>query len=173
MFTAVAVFISIFVIWVNGILFLEQSQMRTTGKDDLKHSVECLQKEPDIMIVELIARAYDEAPPMMRRRLLEHLLRPLGILAMTGVANGAFARVCERPGWSDFSIRLEDTQKIDASEVLELAAYVQQFSAKALHGLLQIFGTSPALASTATAALLVAILLRHANSQGPSDEEDL
>ncbi len=147
--------------------------MQNADKDDLKRSVEGLQKVPDRVIVELIAKAYEEAQPMMRRRLLEHLLRPLGILSMMGVANGAFARVCERPGWSDFSIRLEDTQKIDASEVLELAAYVQQFSAKALHGLLQIFGTSPSLASTATAALLVAILLRHTNSLAPPDDEDL
>lgn len=147
--------------------------MQNLDKDNMMRSIEGHQKAPDMTIVELIAKAYDEAPPPTRRRVLEHLLRPLGILSMMGVANGAFARVCDRAGWSDFSIRIEDTQKIDTSQVLALAAFVQQFSAKALHGLVQVFGTSPALASTATAALLVAILLRQKNAQMPSDDEEL
>lgn len=147
--------------------------MQNLDRDNMKRSIEGLRKAPDVTIVELIAQVYDEAPPPTRRRVLEHLLRPLGILSMMGVSNGVFARVCERAGWSDFSIRIEDTDKIHADEVLALASYAQQYSAKAFHGLLQVFGASPALASSATAALLVAILLRHANGQAPSDDEDV
>jgi hypothetical protein len=168
-----AALISIFVTSANGTLYFGAIEMQNVDKDNMKRSIEGLQKAPDMAIVELIAKAYDEAPPVMRRRVLEHLLRPLGILSIVGVANGAFARVCDRAGWSDFSIRVEDTHKIESSHVLALAAYVQQFSDKAFHGLLQVFGSSPALASSATAALLVAILLRHANSQASLDDEDL
>jgi hypothetical protein len=131
------------------------------------------QNAPDPTLVALIAKAYEEGSPSIRRRILEHLLRPLGILSLMGVSNGVFARVCERAGWSDFSIRVADTHKIDSTEVMALASYVQQYSAKAFHGLLHVFGTSPALAGSATAALLIAILLRHANQQTPLDDEDL
>jgi hypothetical protein len=147
--------------------------MHNLDKQHFKPLVERSEKVPDPTLVELIAKAYEEAPPSIRRRILEHLLRPLGILSLMGVSNGVFARVCERAGWSDFSIRVADTHKIDSAEVMALASYVQQYSAKAFHGLLHVFGTSPALAGSATAALLIAILLRHANHPAPSDDEDL
>jgi hypothetical protein len=146
--------------------------MPTLDQHSLQTHTEVLPKAPEPTLVELIAKAYEEAPPSIRRRMLEHLLRPLGILSLMGVSNGVFARVCERAGWSDFSIRIADTQKIGSNEVMALASYVQQFSAKAFHGLLHVFGTSPALASSATAALLIALLLRHANGQAQVDDED-
>ena len=45
----------------------------------------------DIAIPELVAAVYEAAPAVERGRLLEELLRPLGVLSLVAVAGGVFA----------------------------------------------------------------------------------
>ena len=89
----------------------------------------------DTAIAQLIGQVYEIAPPAERRRLLEHLLKPLGILSMAAVANGIFASIRLRSNWPDLNVRLEDAQRVQSSDVITLANYVQQVSLHAVDGL--------------------------------------
>lgn len=50
-------------------------------------------------IPQLVGAAYGAAPPEVRARMLEHLMRPLGVLSLAAVARGAFAKIRFRSGW--------------------------------------------------------------------------
>lgn len=108
----------------------------------------------------LVGEIYQSANPVERGRLLEHLLKPLGILALVAIANGIFARLTFVNGWSRLSIRPEDTQFIDPQDVVTLASRVEQVSVYAMDGLSQIVGSSPLLAGSTAAAMLLAILAK-------------
>jgi hypothetical protein len=108
----------------------------------------------------LVGKVYEVASPMERGRLLEHLLKPLGVLALVAIANGIFARLTWVNGWSRLTIRPEDTQFVDTQDVVTLASRVQQVSVQAIDGLSQIVSASPVLASSTAAAMLLAILAK-------------
>src|SRR4029453_2173124 len=44
-------------------------------------------------VPKLVGEVYEAAPPRERSRLLEHLMRPLGVLSLAVVANGAFSKL--------------------------------------------------------------------------------
>jgi hypothetical protein len=75
--------------------------------------------------------------------MLEHLLKPLGILALVGVCNGIFAKIGFRSGWNNLHIQPEDTQMVQGIDVSSLARYVQQANADAINGLASMLTTSP------------------------------
>ena len=114
--------------------------------------------EPDVP--QLVAALYDEAPASLRQRLLNHLLRPVGPLALAAVAAGAFASLLPER-WSSVQVRLEDVLfRIRADHVLDLARYVEQKSPELLWGLSDTLATSPLLMGTLSGALLLTAL-RH------------
>jgi hypothetical protein len=108
----------------------------------------------------LVGEVYASVPAAERRRLLEQLLRPLGVLSLVAVADGVFARMRFRSGWADFQVRLDDVQNVRASDVIALADHVQQVSVEAVNGLAQMLAASPVMASSAAAALLLTLLLQ-------------
>jgi hypothetical protein len=108
----------------------------------------------------LVGMIYEEASSVERGRLLEHLLKPLGVLALVAISNGTFARLTLVNGWSRLTINPEDTQFIDPQDVVTLASRVQQVSVQAFEGISQIVTTSPVLAGSTAAAMLLAILGR-------------
>lgn len=114
----------------------------------------------DITIPQLVGEVFEAAPAVERGHLLEQLLRPLGVLALVAVADGVFARVRFRGGWQDFRVRLEDAQSVRGSDVIALVDYVQQVSVEVVDGLAQTLMSSPMLAGSAAAALLVSLLLQ-------------
>jgi hypothetical protein len=116
-------------------------------------------------IPELFAEVYVAAPAVERGRLLEQLMRPLGVLSLFGIAGGIFASIRFRSGWKEVSIRLEDIQRVSASEVVTLVDHVQQVSVETVDGMAQLLAASPILSGSAAAALLVALLLRRAQSR--------
>jgi hypothetical protein len=120
----------------------------------------------EISIPQLVGEVFEAAPPAERRRLLEQLLPPLGLLSLVAVANGIFAKIRFRSGWPEMHIRLEDAQNVRASEVTALVDHVQQVSVQAVDGLAQLVSASPMLASSGAAALLVTLLLRRAARAG-------
>src|SRR4249919_3999573 len=92
---------------------------------------------------QLVGGIYDSAPIAERRRILEHLLRPLGALAIVGVCNGIFTKIWFRNGWSDLHIRAEDAQSVQGIDVIALVDYVQQASVDTIGGLASMLAASP------------------------------
>ena len=122
-------------------------------------------QETGVTIPQLIGRVYEVAPPVERCRMLEHLMRPLGVLSLVVVANGIFAKIWFQRGWHDLQIKLEDTEIVRASDVMALADHAQQVCIEAFDGLAQMVTLSPVLAGSAAAALLVAALVKRARSR--------
>ena len=125
----------------------------------------------DITIAQLVGEVYEAVPAVEKIRLLEQLLRPLGVLALVAVANGIFARIRFRGGWPQLHVRLEDTHQVRASDVITLVDYVQQVSVDAVDGLAHLLAGSPTLAGSAAAALLVTVLTRRAQTRRATDHE--
>jgi hypothetical protein len=123
----------------------------------------------DLSIPELVAEVIVTAPPVQRGRLLEPLLRPLGILSLFAVAGGIFARARLRGGWPDLQLRLEDVQSVRAVDVVALVDYVQQVSVEAVDGLAQVLGALPMVSGSAAAVLLATLLMQRARARAAPD----
>lgn len=126
-------------------------------------------QSPDNPIPELVAQVYETAPPALRGRLLEQLLKPLGVLALVAVANGIFAKIRFQSGWPDVHVRLEDAQRVQPSDVIALVDRVQQVNVEALDGLARMLAASPVLSGSAAAAMLITLLMQPARGRR-SDE---
>ena len=115
------------------------------------------------MLAQLVGQVYETAPNTERKRLVEHLMKPLGILSLAAVANGIFVKIRFKGGWSDVPARMDDVQGaqgVQVSDVIDLANFAQQVSTEAIGGLAQMLASSPVLASSVAAALLIKIVLR-------------
>jgi len=75
---------------------------------------------------ELIADAYRCAAAPVRRMLLERLLRPVGSLALTAIASGAFSAFLLR------RVTLDDVARITVDQVAALARLVDQCNPEVL-----------------------------------------
>lgn len=114
------------------------------------------------LLSRLVAKLYEGAPARERRRLLEHFLRPLGLLSLAAVANGAFARICLARNGPDLGIRLADIEQVQTVDLIALVDYVQQASVQSIDGLSGILSASPLLMGSAAAVVLMQILLQRA-----------
>lgn len=123
----------------------------------------------EITIAQLVGQAFEAAPATERGHLLEHLLKPLGVLSLVVVANGVFAKIRFRGGWPGLSVRPEDALNVQASDVVSLVDFVQQISVEAVDGLAQVLSASPVMAGSAAAALLVTILVQRAGHSRRSE----
>ena len=111
-------------------------------------------------VAQLVAEVYEAAPAAEKGRLLGHLLGPVGGLGLVAVADGIFAKIRFRGGWPQLHVRLEDAQNVQASDVATLVDYVQQISVQALDGLAQLISMSPTVTTSASAALLLTLLVQ-------------
>lgn len=125
----------------------------------------------EIPISQLVAQVYESASPALRRRLLEQLLRPLGVLSLVAVANGIFADIRFQRGWPDMHIQIEDAQKVQASDVVALVERVQQVSVDALNGLARMLAASPMMTYSAATVLLVTVLMQRARTRREGDSD--
>lgn len=125
----------------------------------------------DLAIAQLVGQVYESAAPAERSRLLRQLLRPLGLLSLVVVANGIFAEIRFRSGWTDLHVKPEDAQNVRATDVVALVNYVQQVSIQAVDGLADILAASPMMTSSVAAGLLVTLLLQRARTHRASDHE--
>ena len=115
------------------------------------------------MLAQLVGQVYETAPNTERKRLVEHLMKPLGILSLAAVANGIFVKIRFKGGWSDVPTRMDDVQGaqgVQVSDVIDLANFAQQVSSDAIGGVAHMLASSPVMASSVAAALLVKIVLR-------------
>lgn len=122
-------------------------------------------------IAQLVGQVYEIAPPAERRRLLEHLIKPLGVLSLVAVANGIFASLRYQSAWPDMQNRVEDAQSIQARDVIALVSYVQQVSVHAVDGLANVLASSPVMTGSAAASLLITLLLQRARTRRAEDRE--
>ena len=123
----------------------------------------------EISIAQLVGEVYELAPPAERSRLLEHLLRPLGVLSLVAVANGIFASIRFRSGGPDLHVRAEDAQAVQAGDVITLVNHVQQVSMHAVDGLADMLASSPVMAGSGAAALLVSLLVQRSRNRRADD----
>jgi len=108
----------------------------------------------------LVSELYDRAPEALRVELLEHLLRPVGPLAMVAIAAGAFGRFVYRLRRDAVPVALEDAARITSIHVLHLARYVEQSSPHVLRQVASLVAHQPlGLATISASALLVALSL--------------
>lgn len=126
---------------------------------------------PEITVAQLVGQVYEAAPPAERSRLLEFLLRPLGVLSLVAIANGIFANIRFRSGWPEVQVQLDDAMRVQAGDISALVDRVQMVSTDAIDGLVSIVSASPACAGSAAAALLVAMLVQRARTRRTEDDD--
>jgi hypothetical protein len=107
-----------------------------------------------------VGDVFDSASAPDRARLIEPLLRPLGILSVVTVAGGIFAGLRLRGGWQELQVRVEDIQQVCASDVVALARHAEQISVDVFDNLLRAVLASPELAGSAAGVLLLAAIVR-------------
>jgi hypothetical protein len=112
--------------------------------------------DPDVPV--LVAAVFEAAPPPERKRLLELMIRPLGLLSLAAVANGLFAKMGLRSNWTSISIQAEDVSTVQRDDVVALALHVQQMGAHAFDGMRTVLTNSPALMGSTAAVLLLTLL---------------
>ncbi len=122
------------------------------------------------ILAKLVGKVYEAAPVPLRTRLLEHLLRPMGVLALVAISNGVFAKIRLQSGWPAIPLSASLVQSVQADDVVALAYRIQQVSAEALTGLSQLVADAPSLAGSSAAVVLVALLLRHAHYRRADDQ---
>ncbi len=120
---------------------------------------------PDPSVPTLIGQVYESAPPSLRARILEQLMRPLGILSLMAIANGVFASIRLRNGSIEPHVGLQDATMIQPSDVVKLADWVQQASVEALEGLTQLLSSSSVLTKSTAAAVLISLLMQRAKNR--------
>lgn len=113
---------------------------------------------PRTSIARLVARLYAQAAPVARWQLLMQLLRPLGPLALVGIAAGAFARLLPSSRWQGAQLTPDEAGRFTVQQVFELARYVEQKSPELLLQLPDLVNDPRLWLGTATGALLLALL---------------
>lgn len=119
----------------------------------------------DITLPEIVGRIYETAPVSERCRMLELLLKPLGALALVGVCNGIFTKIWFRSGLQDLQIRPEDTDTVRGMDVTALTDFVQHASSDTIEKLAALLARSPNLIYSATAAMLVTLLVQRVRAR--------
>jgi hypothetical protein len=122
-------------------------------------------------IAQLVGQVYAIAPPTVRTRLLEHLLKPLGVLSLVAIANGIFANILFRNNTPELHVRVEDAQNVQPGDVITLVSHVQQVSVHAVDGLADMLATSPVMTGSAAAALLMTLLVQRSRNRRAEDRE--
>ncbi len=123
----------------------------------------------EISIAQLVGQVYEAAAPVERSRLVEYLLRPLGVLSLVSVANGIFANIRFRSGWPELHVRTEDVRNVRSGDVIALVNHVQQVSLHAVDGLAGMLAASPGMTGSAAAALLITLLMQRARNRRADD----
>jgi len=117
-------------------------------------------------IARVVSRVYRVANDALRAQMLTHLLRPLGALALVGVASGAFARLVRRDGLVSDPISAEDLLRYSSEQIRELILFVYQVNPEALQLLVeQLAQSATGIAALSTAALVM--LHRSSQRRGP------
>jgi hypothetical protein len=121
------------------------------------------------MLIQLIGQVYELASPEVRRRLLAHLLRPLGVLSLVAVANGMFAKFRFGGDLQSLQVHVDDANAVGVKELTVLVDFVEQVSVDTINGLAGLLVATPGIAGTAAAVVLVSVLIKRAQSRRSGD----
>lgn len=121
------------------------------------------------VIAQLVGQVYECAPPVEQSRLIECLVKPLGVLSLAYVANGIFANLLFRGEWPQRRILPEDAQNVQVNDVISLVQHVQQVSVSAVNSLIHVLSASPVMTGSAAAAVLMTVLMQRAKHRRASD----
>lgn len=143
--------------------------MNSNETSEVRRPAQLHRQVSEDTIAHLVGQVYESAPPAEKSRLIEFLLKPLGVLSLVSVANGIFANIRLRGDWSDMHVRPEDAQNVQASDVITLVNHVQQVSVHAINGLAQMLAASPVMTGSAAAALLMTVLVQRTQIRRASD----
>jgi hypothetical protein len=119
----------------------------------------------ELMIPALVAEVYESASAADRGRLLAQLMRPLGLLSLSGIAGGVFAAARLRGDWRTLPLRLAELRGVGAAQVAALADHAQQVSVETVDGLAALLLASPLGSASAAAALLVMVLVQRESAR--------
>lgn len=109
-------------------------------------------------IPKLIAAAYSEATGPLRVKLLECLLRPVGVLGIVAIAAGAFGELLHRGSYKRLDISLDVAARVTKDQTLELACYVEQCSPETFHQIASLLAETPVgIAGVSGSVLLLAL----------------
>jgi hypothetical protein len=119
----------------------------------------------------LLARLYGSANHALKTRLVACLVRPLGPLALAGVAAGAFTALLSRSGAGGLSIAIDDAARFSQDQIAELARFVEQVQPDALWQAARLAAAHPSGvgAFSASVALLLAVEL---GRSAPRERDD-
>jgi hypothetical protein len=103
--------------------------------------------------------------------MLEHLLRPLGLLSLVSVANGVFSEVLLHSIGKNLHVQLDDARNILTKDVIALADHVQQVNIELVDELVQMLAISPEVCDSQFMALLRQAPSRRSHVRRSSDLE--
>lgn len=126
------------------------------------------------ILAKLVVAAFESASPFVRRHVLKRLLRPLGVLSLSAVAGGVFAKIPLRSNWQHLQVQIDDVRNVKSSDLIALVDHVQQVSVETVTGVAYMIASSPLMASSVAAAILGTVLIRQSRIGRPerSDDED-
>jgi hypothetical protein len=100
--------------------------------------------------------------------MLRRLLLPVGPLALTVIAGGAFAKYVAQARWSRLSVSLDDAARVTSNQVFELVRYVEQSNPAVLQQAMAVIArdaTTMAALSASVAAFVLQRWSRRSNAR--------
>ena len=107
----------------------------------------------------IVASAVAKTHLVLRARALRRLLMPVGPLALTVLAGGAFAKYVEYARWSRLSVSIDDAARVTSTQIVELVRYVEQSSPNILEQVMVMLSRD-ATTMTALGASVAAIVMQ-------------
>jgi hypothetical protein len=114
----------------------------------------------------LVASIFARTRLALRARLLRRLLLPVGPLALTVIAGGAFAKYVEHARWPRLTVSLEDAARVTTSQVFELVRYVEQSDPAVLQQLMAVIARDATTMAALGASVAAIVLERWSRHEG-------
>ena len=114
----------------------------------------------------LVASIFARTRLALRARLLRRLLLPVGPLALTVIAGGAFAKYVEHARWPRLKVSLEDAARVTTSQVFELVRYVEQSDPAVLQQLMAVIARDATTMAALGASVAAIVLERWSRREG-------
>ncbi len=146
--------------------------LRRSPNDDSRPLLDGVSRKDTWTLAAIVANTVPTAPLALRARLLRRLLMPIGPLALTVLAGGAFAKYVEFARWSRISVSLDDAARITSSQIVELVSYVEQSDPSVLEQVIVMLSrdaTTMAALSASAAAIAIRLVLRRKSMHGSAE----
>lgn len=126
----------------------------------------------NLILARLVGKAFETTTVTEQVRLLERLMQSAGVLSLITVANGLFARLRYRAGWSHPSVRQSDLASIQSGDVIALAQHLLQLRADSLNALIPLLVHADGQSGSRIARTLTDLLRQRAPRRRASDRSE-